>query len=110
MRGFSDSLRVELQPMGIRVSVVFPPDTDTPGMENENKTKPFETFAAGSTKALAPLDVARSTLKAIKRGQYIILPGFEPQLLYRLMFLVGNAIYPIMDGMIADARKKKSAR
>jgi len=110
VRGFSDVLRLEVKPLGVRVSVVFPPDMDTPGLANENKTKPFETFAAGSTKALAPLDVARSTLKAIKRGQYIILPGFEPQLLYRLMFLVGNAIYPIMDGMIADARKKKSAR
>ncbi len=43
----------------------------------------------------------------MRRGQYIILPGMDPQVLYRLMFLVGNAIYPIMDGMIADARKKK---
>ena len=110
VRGFSDVLRLEVKPLGVRVSVVFPPDMDTPGLANENKTKPFETFAAGSTKALAPQDVARSTLKAMKRGQYIILPGSEPQLLYRLMFLVGNAIYPIMDGMIADARRKKNAR
>ena len=107
VRGFSDVLRLELKPLGIRVSVVFPPDMDTPGLANENKTKPFETFAAGSTKALRPQDVARSTLKAIRRGKYIILPGFEPQLLYRLMLLVGNGIYPIMDSMIADARKKK---
>lgn len=107
VRGLWKVLRLELKPLGIRVSVVFPPDMDTPGLANENKTKPFETFAAGSTKALAPHDVARSTLKAIRQGKYIILPGFEPQLLYRLMFLVGNGIYPIMDSMIVDARKKK---
>jgi 3-dehydrosphinganine reductase len=108
VRGFSDVLRLEVRPLGVRVSVVFPPDMDTPGLANENKTKPFETFAAGSTKALAPQDVAKTTLRAMKRGDYIILPGSEPQLLYRLMFLVGNAIYPIMDAMIADARKKKN--
>jgi 3-dehydrosphinganine reductase len=108
VRGFSDVLRLEVKPLGIRVSVVFPPDMDTPGLANENKTKPFETFAAGSTKALPPQEVAKSTLRAMKRGQYVILPGFEPQLFYRAMFLAGNAIYPIMDGMIADARKKKA--
>jgi short-subunit dehydrogenase len=108
LRGYSDVLRLETKPLGLRVSVVFPPDMDTPGLANENKTKPFETFAAGSTKALAPEDVAKSTLRAMKRGQYVILPGFEPQLFYRLMFLVGNGIYPVMDMMIADARKKKA--
>ena len=108
VRGFSDVLRLELKPLGIRVSIVFPPDMDTPGLQNENKTKPFETFAAGSTKALAPDVVARSTLQGIKRGKYVILPGFEPRLVYHLMLLVGNGIYPIMDGMIAGARKKKN--
>lgn len=108
VRGFSDVLRMEVKPLGLRVSIVFPPDMDTPGLANENKTKPFETFAAGSTKALQPEEVARATLKGMKRGQYVILPGSEPRLLYRLMFLVGNGIYPIMDMMIADARRKKA--
>jgi 3-dehydrosphinganine reductase len=110
VRGLSDVLRLELKPLGVQVSLVFPPDMDTPGLANENKTKPFETFAAGSTKVLAPQQVAKSVLKGLKRGQYVILPGFDAQLLYRLMFLVGNGIYPIMDAMIADARKKKLRR
>ncbi len=110
VRGFSDVLRLEVKPLGIRVSLVFPPDMDTPGLANENKTKPFETFAAASTKALPPQAVAKSTVAGMRRGQYIILPGMDAQILYRLMFLVGNAIYPIMDGMIADARKKKMKR
>ncbi|HTP02248.1 MAG TPA: SDR family oxidoreductase [Anaerolineales bacterium] len=107
VRGFSDVLRLELKPLGIRVSVVFPPDMDTPGLANENKTKPFETFAAGSTKALKPEDVAQSTLRDLKRGRYIILPGSEPRLLYHAMLLIGNGVYPIMDRLVADARKKK---
>ncbi len=107
VRGFSDALRLELKPLGIRVSVVFPPDTDTPGLTRENTTKPYETLAAFSTKVVSADSVANETMKGLRRGQYTILPGFENKLYYSLVFLMGNAIYPIMDFMLADARKKK---
>ena len=107
VRGFSDSLRLELKPLGIRVSVVFPPDTDTPGLANENKTKPYETLEAFSSKVVSADVVARAALGGMHRGQYIILPGLEISLYYRLVFLVGNAIYPIMDSTLAQARRKK---
>jgi 3-dehydrosphinganine reductase len=107
VRGFSDVLRLELKPLGVRVSVVFPPDTDTPGMVNENKTKPWETIAAFSTKLASAESVAKAILAGMKRGSYIILPGFEVNMYYRLVLLVGNAIYPIMDGVLAQARSKK---
>jgi 3-dehydrosphinganine reductase len=109
VRGFSDSLRLELKPLGIRVSVVFPPDTDTPGMANENKTKPFETLDAFSSKLVSPDEVAKKTLRGMKRGRYVILPGTDPALYYSLMHLVGNGIYPIFDMLLAQARRKKSS-
>ncbi|CAH3029447.1 unnamed protein product, partial [Porites evermanni] len=40
VRGFAETLFMEVKPYNIGVSVVFPPDTDTPGFENENKGKP----------------------------------------------------------------------
>jgi len=107
VRGLSDSLRLELKPMGIRVSVVFPPDTDTPGMANENKTKPYETLEAFSSKLLPARKVAAEVLKGMKRGRYTILPGSEISLYYRLTFWLGDAIYPLMDSMLAQARRKK---
>jgi 3-dehydrosphinganine reductase len=107
VRGFSDALRLELKPLGLRVSVVFPPATDTPGLTRENKTKPYETLAAFSSKVISPDVVAKATLKGLRKGQYTILPNFETSLYYSLVFLMGNAIYPIMDFMLADARKKK---
>lgn len=36
IRGLSDSLRYEVEPFGVRVSVLHPPDTDTPGFAAEN--------------------------------------------------------------------------
>ena len=108
VRGFSDSLRLELKPRGIRVSVVFPPDTDTPGLENENKTKPYETLEAFSSQVLPAEKVAREILRGMKRGQYIILPGLEVSFYYRLTFWLGSAIYPLADAVLAQARRKKA--
>jgi 3-dehydrosphinganine reductase len=110
VRGFSDSLRLELKPLGIRVSVVFPPDTDTPGMAAENKTKPYETLEAFSSKLAAPTHVARGVLRGMQRRQYVILPGTDASITYRLVFLAGNAIYPIFDMLLAQARRKKSRK
>jgi 3-dehydrosphinganine reductase len=47
VRGFSEVLRAEMKPHGIRVSVVFPPDCDTPQLAYENQFKPIETKARG---------------------------------------------------------------
>lgn len=103
--GFSDVLRAELKPCGIRVSIVFPPDTKTAQLDYENQFKPLETKAlAGTTKAMTPEEVADSILKGVSRGKYIILPGMEAKLLYRLSGIVGNAVYPVMDYMIAQSR------
>jgi 3-dehydrosphinganine reductase len=43
IRGFAESLQAEVRRDGISISLAFPPDTDTPMFENENKTKPKET-------------------------------------------------------------------
>ena len=76
--------------------------------KNENKTKPFETLEAFSSKVLPAADVARAILRSMKRGQYIILPGTEISLYYRLTFWLGSAVYPIMDYLLAQARRKKA--
>lgn len=37
--GLAEVLAMELKSFGISVCVSFPPDTDTPGFEEENKSK-----------------------------------------------------------------------
>mmetsp|Transcript_48076 Transcript_48076/g.75076 ORF Transcript_48076/g.75076 Transcript_48076/m.75076 type:complete len:140 (-) Transcript_48076:396-815(-) len=41
--GLADCLRNELGGFGVTVHISYPPDTATPGFENEEKTKPSET-------------------------------------------------------------------
>ncbi len=71
VRGYSDALRSEMKPRGIRVSCVFPPDTDTPQLAQENQFKPFETHViAGSDKPLPAEKVAKAFCAASKRQDF----------------------------------------
>lgn len=39
LRGLAEALQMEMKPYNIYVTVAYPPDTDTPGFAEENKTK-----------------------------------------------------------------------
>jgi len=106
--GFSEALRAELKPQGIRVSVVFPPDTDTPQLAYEEPFKPAETKAiSGNAKALSADLVARSILKQAERGHYMIFPGIDSRLFYLLNSKMPKSlVFAILDKMAASGRKK----
>ncbi|MGD0709356.1 MAG: SDR family oxidoreductase [Anaerolineaceae bacterium] len=107
VRGYSEVLRAELKPLGIGVSVVFPPDTDTPQLAYENQFKPMETRElAGNAGVMSPDAVAAAIIKGVAKKQFLILPG-ESKLYYRLTGWLGGAMYPIMDYLIAQAQHKK---
>jgi 3-dehydrosphinganine reductase len=106
VRGFSDVIRAELKPLGIRVSIVFPPDTDTPQLAYEAPYRPPETKAlASNAKVMSSEAVAKTVLQQAARGRYVIIPGVETKLFYWLIGHSGNAVYPVMDWLIARARK-----
>jgi 3-dehydrosphinganine reductase len=78
LRGLAESLRAELKPAGIAVTIVYPPDTDTPQLAEENLTKPAETKALTAAAGLWSADaVARVTLDGIRRGRFSITPGLQ---------------------------------
>jgi len=107
MMGFSETLKMELKQYNIRVSVLCPPDTDTPGYELENKTKPPETWAIGETaKLIEPEVVARALLKGIRKGRYMILANAEGWLIYWAKRFVPF----VLDGMLERAVKKAQAQ
>jgi len=108
--GFSEVLRAEMKPHGIRVSVAFPPDTDTPQLAFEEPFKPTETKAiSGSAKALSAETVARSILKQAEKGHFFIFPGFDSRLFYLLTSkLPKRLVFAILDRMAAAGRKKKA--
>jgi len=105
--GFTDALKSELKPFRIHISIVFPPDTQSPQLDYEKKYKPFVTQqVAGSAKLMSADAVAKEIIKSVSRNKYIVLPGFEGKLLYHLKNIVGKNLHPILDNMTKNAIRK----
>ncbi|WP_204112461.1 SDR family oxidoreductase [Shimia biformata] len=93
LRGLAEVLRVELAPHGIGVSICFPPDTDTPQLEAEARTKPEATKAITAGGGLwRAEDVAAAMLKGMARNRFDITPGLQMSALNRLASLVAPAL------------------
>lgn len=104
--GFSESLRSEIERYDIGVSVLCPPDTDTPGFETENKTKPEETKAISeSAKIMTSEEVAAICLKGLKKRKKIIIPGFDAKLSYIVKRHFPSIVDFIMKQSIKKAQK-----
>ena len=105
LRGLAESLRGELKDFGIHVSIVYPPDTDTPQLATENLTKPDETkLITGTARTWSAEDVARVILRGIKRKDFAIAPGLEIKLLRVWHSLLAPIIYWYFDIIVKKVR------
>jgi len=107
VRGFGEALRSELAPEGIGVSVVFPPDTDTPQLREELRVRPAITSKiAGGAKVKSADEIAQAILSAIAKGRFIIAPGFEMGMLARFSGILGPVLNRFsFDPLIARMHK-----
>jgi 3-dehydrosphinganine reductase len=115
VRGFSDALRQEMRLFGIHVAVVFPPNTDTPGLEQENRCKPLEVHCLeGQARALTADQVARAVVRGIERKKAYILPSLDAQ----IYFLFANGLngmtgffrWLFMDRIVDRVQRQQGAR
>lgn len=82
LRGLAEALQHEVIADNIHVSLIFPPDTDTPGLEEENKRRPeLTTIIAGSSGMMKADEVAKKCINGIKKGSFIIPCNIEGELL-----------------------------
>ncbi len=106
--GFSEALKSELRKYNIAVSVLCPPDTDTPGFKNENITKPEETKEiSAKAKLMQPAHVAKVLVKAMQKKRFMIIPGFDGRLAFLLKRLFPSVIEFIMNIAIKKIEKEK---
>lgn len=76
--GLAQALHMELKPFDIGVTIAFPPDTDTPGFEEENKTKPSLTSKISQTGSVySPDEVAASIVNDIRAKKFYSTVGIE---------------------------------
>lgn len=82
VRGLAETLYFEGKPFGINITVVYPPDTDTPGFRSEEQVMPPETVAISDTGGLFNSDkVAKCIADGIRRKQFKVTIGFIGYLL-----------------------------
>jgi 3-dehydrosphinganine reductase len=114
VRGFSDVLRAEAKPRGVRVFLVYPPNTDTPQRAYEVSHQSPEIHYLDENAGLGPWkfgtlsadQVAADVLKGVQRGTYVILPGTGNRVLYHFVRLLGGMVYSITDDEWKTARQK----
>jgi 3-dehydrosphinganine reductase len=104
--GLAESLRNELSPYNIKISVLYPPDTDTPGFAIENKTKPPEcAMISEGAKLLEPKIVAELFVSGILKKKFTIMKG-DVKLYWWIKRLAPGLVYSFLDGDLAKARRK----
>ena len=108
VRGLAEALRSELAADGIGVSIVYPPDTDTPMLRAELASRPAITSRlAGGARVLTADAVAAAILRGIGRRRFAIAPGWEMAGLNLLHSLIGPLLHRWwFDRLIARARRR----
>jgi 3-dehydrosphinganine reductase len=107
LRGFAEALRYEMKPKGIRVTICYPPDTDTPQLAFEDPYKPAETRAiAGNAKALSADVVAATLLEGIAAGRFHIVPGASARFVDSMGRHFPGMVRWMLDGDVRKAQTK----
>ena len=83
--GFCQALRQELCHEGVKVSVLCPPNTDTPGLKTENQYKPQELLAVEEkAQPMSAPAVAQALLKQLPSKSFLIHPSYDGKIAHWL--------------------------
>ncbi|KAJ8450494.1 hypothetical protein Cgig2_002179 [Carnegiea gigantea] len=78
LRGLAEALQQEVITDNIHVSLIFPPDTQTPGFEEENKRRlELTKIIANSSTMMKSEEVAKKTMDGIRKGSFHIRCNFK---------------------------------
>ena len=111
LRGLAEALRAELSADKIGVSIVYPPDTETPMLEEENKIKPEETkLITGVVKTWSADAVADCIMRGISRGAFAITPGIAITMMNRAPGVTIPFLSWYCDWLVAGLRRKRTQR
>ena len=104
--GLSEVLRNEYKAYNIKVSIVYPPDTDTFGLHEEAKTRPEElNIIAERAGLMQPDEVAEVIIKGVLKEKRYIHAGIS-KLYWRIMRLFPKLVHKFSDSDLKKARKK----
>ena len=97
--GFSEVLRSELAPHGITVSVLCPPDTDTPGFATRERqpSRPRRAPCRRPPVVLSAEQVADALLAGMAQRTFLIIPGRAARLAHLVKRIAPRLLERILD-------------
>jgi len=111
VRGLAEVLRVELAARKIAVTLVLPPDTDTPMLAAEEKIRPEATRRISRTAGVwKPDDVARVLIRGACARRFIVAPGWQLKVLAAIHGLISPAFRRYQQRVADAVGRKSSAR
>lgn len=109
VRGLLEALRHELKPYNITVSIVYPPDTDTPQLAYENQFKPLETSRiSGTINPLSADKIGAAIAHGIMKRRTVITADRQSAMLVRLSSVADPVLRMLMDRTIRKARHEQA--
>ena len=107
LRGLAESLHAEVKGDGVGISIVYPPDTETPMLVEENKTKPEETKLITSiVKPWSAQAVASCIVKGVHRNAFAITPGSTIAAMNRMPGILVPLLKWYSDRLVRSVRRR----
>lgn len=112
LTGLAESIRNEAKDYGIGVTVIYPPDTDTPMYHQDIDSKLPECIAlSANAKLVQPEEVAQKFVNGILKGRFEVFCNLESRLIRMLRFVLPNVYFKAVDRVIEkDRRKRRKAK
>ncbi|MBE1301395.1 MAG: SDR family NAD(P)-dependent oxidoreductase [Alteromonadaceae bacterium] len=105
--GMAGALKQELYQQGIGVSVLCPPEVDTPMVQEEAKhVSPQARFVKDIAGTLKVDTVTKATIRGINKKQFLIIPGFMAKLTYMQARLAPEIFSWVMQCLVNYASKR----
>ncbi|MCV6627764.1 MAG: SDR family NAD(P)-dependent oxidoreductase, partial [Cellvibrionaceae bacterium] len=99
--GLAGALRMDCIPLGVEVSVICPPEVETPMVEEERKTMhPIAKQQKEVAGSLSLEQAGEEILSALGRGKYMIIPGFRARWVWRISRWLPNTMATISSAMV----------
>ena len=106
--GLASALRIECKPRGILVTVVCPPEVETPMVVEERKTAPPITMQTKQFAGVVTIDsLCRDILRGAERGEWMVITGFKAKLTRFLARVAPNLMNRVTDRMVADGLRQR---
>ena len=99
--GFAGALRLECQPKGIAVTVICPPEVETPMVDAERREAPVVTMKLKEFAGTLELEPAvREILAGLRAREFMVIPGSRARLTRRLAGIFPGLLRNISDGIV----------